>query len=60
MARIHEEYVIVKVSKLVADDANDSVTLAPEVVAAIGEAATELVTALVGEHVIVEVSNGAN
>jgi DUF1009 family protein len=60
MAKIHEEYVIVKVSKLVADNGPDAPTLGADVVAAIGEAAKELVAALVGEHVIVEVSNGAD
>ena len=58
MAKIQEEYIIVKVSKLVADDTPMVSALTSELKDAIGEAAKELVSALVGDHVIVEVADG--
>lgn len=58
MAKIHEEYIIVKVSKLVADDAVAPQIVGADLKEAIVEASKELVAALVGDHVIVEVADG--
>lgn len=60
MAKIHEEYVVVKISKLVKDDAADVQIASDEIKAAIGELLSQAVADLTGDaSLIVEVDEGA-
>ncbi len=58
MARIHEEYIVIKVSKLVADSDPEVSVVSAELRNSIVDVAKELVVGLVGEHVVVEAADG--
>lgn len=51
MAKIHEEIVVIKLSKLVKDDAAPAEIATEEMLSALGSAFEELA----GEHIVVEV-----
>jgi hypothetical protein len=54
MARIHEEHIIIKVSKLAADGAEVQMVVTDELRAAIEAVAKELLFETVGTHIVIE------
>lgn len=57
MARIHEEHVIIKVSKLAADGEEVQMVVTEELRAAIAAVAKELLFETVGTHIVIEAIN---
>ena len=58
MAKIHEELVIIKISKLLKDGEKQDVILTPELREAVAQLAEQLLFETVGTSLIIEAING--
>lgn len=57
MAKIHEEYVVFKISKLLKDGEKEEIILNPELRAAVLQLAEQLLFETVGTSLVIEVVN---
>lgn len=57
MAKIHEERIVVKVSKLIADNEVSTMIISDEMKEAVLEVARELISGMAGDQIVIEVDS---